>query len=217
MTLPLKDTSSRGQRRRSIGTVERRPSPLAGITLCVLTLSISACAGEPGFEIPTARFESEKYGFSVAYPDTMDLREYIPERTSIGFSAGDGFDAHVEVTVESDSTMTFESLVERAARNSCLADGPGTSIRCTDIERRGTIRAQSGERGEVLYLTLEMSEVPSGRVLETMPRGPYIAFDHSSQTGATTVLFVRAPITRQLRETNVDLVLNVARSLRIED
>lgn len=182
----------------------------------LVALSLAACRKEePGFEVPTARLEIEEYDFSVAYPDTLDVREYIPERTSIGFAMGDGFDARTEIALDSDSTLTYEALVEQATLNSCYADGPGISLRCIDIERRGTVRAETREEGEIFYMTMEVTE--DGRVTDTMPRGPYVAFDLSSRRGTPTVLFVRAPATRQLWETDVDLVLNIARSLRIED
>lgn len=187
------------------------------LILCLATWSLPGCQPEPGFEVSTARFESEPYGFSVSYPDTMDTRENVPERISIGFSAGDGFDPRVELAIASDSSMSYETLVKSAARDSCLADSPGVTVQCTEIESRGTIRADSRRQGEVLYLTIQMTEVAGGRVLESTRRGPYVAFDLSSRTGVPTVLFVRAPMTRQLGETDVDLVLNVARSLRIED
>jgi hypothetical protein len=178
----------------------------------------TGCRGESegGFEVPTARYVNTTYGFSIEYPDTMDIREYTPERISIGFAAGDGFDPHLEITVDTDSAASFNELVDRKARDSCAADGPGISINCTTIQRRGTLRAKSREKGDVLYLTLEISE-PGGAVMDSMPRGPYVAFELPTESDLPTVLFVRAATTRQLWETDVKLIENAARSLEIED
>lgn len=193
--------------------LSRRAGPLG---FFFLGLALSGCAEEEGgFEVPVARLEVEEYGFSVAYPDTFDIREYIPERISIGFAQGGGFDARAEIAVDSDSTLTYDALVEHATLNSCFADGPGISLQCIDIEHLETVRAETGEVGDILYMTMELTE--NGRVTDTMRRGPYVAFDLSAKMGTPTVLFVRAPITRQLWETDVELVLNTARSLRIED
>ena len=183
-----------------------------------LSLLLVGCRGERerGFDIPTEKYVSTTYGFSVDYPDTMDVREYIPDRVSIGFTAGDGFDARVEITVDTDSADSFDELMERKARDSCYADSPTTSLSCGTIQRRGRLRARSGERGEVLYLTLLVSE-PGGVVVDSMLRGPYVGFELPDSSDLPTVLFIRAPMTRQLYETDVELVTNVARSLEIQD
>jgi hypothetical protein len=189
--------------------------PPISATMLTLGISIAAgCKGKEGFDIPTAHYVSSTYGFSVAYPDTMDVREYVPERISIGFAAGDGFDARVEIAVESDSADSFESLLERKALDSCFADSPSISLSCTTIDHRGSVRAASREEGKVLYLTLLVTD-STGAAVDSMPRGPYIGFELPSAPARPTVLFVRAPMTRQLWETNVELVTNVARSLEI--
>lgn len=190
---------------------------LRAIPLMLGLALVSGCEAEDPFDTPTARYVSPTYGFSVAYPDTMDLREDTPERIMIGFSAGDGFDPHVEIVVESDTADSFESLVERKARDSCLAEGGGIFVRCTNVQRNGRLRAKSRDRGDVLYMTVEIAESTDGPAVESMARGPYIGFRLESEADTSRVLFVRAPLTRQLRETDVDLVTNVARSLEIED
>lgn len=198
--------------------VARWPRAVAAPVLFLGLAFLAGCGGEgnEGFEVPTARYVNSTYDFSIEYPDTMDVREYTPERISIGYAAGDGFDPHLEITIDTDSAASFDELVDRKARDSCAADGTTISISCTTIQRRGTLRAKSREKGDVLYLTLEVSE-PGGPVIDSMPRGPYVAFELPTESDLPTVLFVRASTTRQLWETDVELIENAARSLQIGD
>src|SRR5687767_12553226 len=94
----------------------------------LLLALISGCARGDGAETPHLEYVSSTYGYSVSYPDSLDLREFAPQDVAIGYSAGDAFDVRVELVVQTGTGEEFGQFAREQARAACADEAPGISI-----------------------------------------------------------------------------------------
>jgi hypothetical protein len=191
-----------------------RLAPVRPAAVLLLTLTTGCAEADPAEEWGL-EYTSPTYGYTVSYPDSMDLREFTPADVAIGYAAGDGFDVRIELAVESGvADGGFDEFVRERARLACAGEGPGISIRCTDVTSRGPLKSEGGLKGEILDLVLERAETPGGPAVERAPRGPFVAFDLTEPGDSLArVLFVRSPATLDPWHANEQVVLSIARSL----
>jgi hypothetical protein len=183
----------------------------------VLAALIAMGACRPGAEPGGgAEYLNDTYGYAVRYPEDLDLQEYSPGYTAIGRADHDGFDAAVELVMETAEGIDFGSFALDRALMACGPDGPETSLQCTAVTRREPFTSSGGVPGEVLYLRHEVTRSGTAEPIETDERGPFYTFDWSAKVadGTVGVLFVRAPVVLSSAQVDTVLVRQVAASLQ---
>lgn len=194
-------------------------------TLFAATLVLAGCpspAPEEAAHAELARYQSDTHGFSIQYPDTLDIRVYSPEHLDIGRMIADEFESEAQVGLYfslpgEPRPASFADFAHDRARMLCAADGPRLSLECTAVERASRFETEDGPRGEVFYLRHETLDVSTGEVVEVSGRGPFFALDLSLQVPDTefAVLLVHPPVVRDPAEVDAGLVRRIARSARL--
>lgn len=189
----------------------------ASVLLMVATLGCTRSASPPA---EPSRYVSGTYSFSFEYPDSLDLREYIPEAISIGRERGEGFDASVEVVVERGEGSDFEAFVLDRARLACAADGPDLSLSCGAATNRRPFTTAEGIAGTVYVLEHSTTRPGTGELLEAGEYGPVyvipLAADDAVDAGGYHALLVRAPVALGREEVDESLLRAVAESVRLD-
>lgn len=181
-----------------------------------LLLLCAACASAPPQTENLLHYSSLTYGFTFTYPDSFDLKEYIPEFVAIGRAEGERFTAAAEVVIEEGESGTFEDFVAWRAQVSCAADGPGTSLHCGAITAGEPFSTHDGEEGVAFHLEHRTTRPGTGELLERSTRGPYFALRLPQESTGPTyrAILIRAPATLTPQQTDKELIRGVAESLR---
>jgi len=191
----------------------------AAIRLLAIAALLAGCDGAAPPTGGQATYTSETYGYSFVYPDSLDVQEYTPEHVALGRrQVEDGFDAVVEAgvfTADGDSAVAFDDFVVDRARTLCAADGPRTSMRCTDVEQRTPFTTATGLTGEVFYLKHETVDIASGAIDSVSGRGPFFVFQLSANAPAAA-LIIRPPTNLAPDDVDSELVRQIANSIRID-
>jgi hypothetical protein len=185
-----------------------------GALTAALALLVIGC-GRGGPDSGSPPYESPGYGFVIDVPDTLVLREYLAEYVAIGRGDGGAFAVAVEIVVEAGVGADFEAAAVESARRGCVADGPGTSLECTEVEALQLFASVSGVPGIVFYLAHRTTRAGTDEVLAVGRRGPFFAFEGSrfdAPPGA--LVFVRAPVTLDPSDAEGALVRRIASSIR---
>jgi hypothetical protein len=126
--------------------------------------------------LPPQEYENTAYGFSFTYPPQYQLNEYTDRYIELQEPETGQAIAAVEVEL-SDSALpaaNYEDFVHASAENTCAADGPTGSIRCTGVTRSEEFTNAQGTKGEVFYL---QHEAVINAATTTREAGPYYAFN----------------------------------------
>lgn len=169
----------------------------------------------------SVEYSNPAYGYAFELADTFDVRVYSPEHMAVGRDTEDGFSAVLEAGVfvaEEGSPAAFEDFMADRARTVCAADGPGTSLRCTEIEQRMPFETETGLTGEVFHLKHEAVDEPTGTVSAVSGRGPFFVFNLSANvpTARHAVLLVRPPMSLEPAAVDSGFIRNFANTLRID-
>jgi hypothetical protein len=166
-------------------------------------------------------YTNEMYGYSIVYPDEVEVEEYTPEVISIGTrTLAGGFDSDVDVSVARSGGEggyeDFEAFAFERSRNFCAADGPSETIHCERIESRSLFTSTTGVLGEELYLTLVHENFSTG-ASSTTRFGPIYAFDMSDRVegSAFTALFIYEPLPSFIDSPDSVSVRDIAESLSL--
>lgn len=194
-----------------------RPSRIGGFLATLAWLAACSASDGAGGDA-TAMYESPRYGFSIEYPDTLDLREYDADHVAIGQASGEALEAVAEVALETGEGDRFEDFAVERARQACAADGPDLSLQCAEVEVLQPVTAAGGAEGIVFYLRHLATRPGTSEVVEAGGRGPFFAFDLSprEEGGAHRALFIRAPVILTPAEAEAELIRRIALSLRLE-
>lgn len=193
-----------------------------GLTPAGVFLLLAACAPTPPAAESGGQYTSAVYSFTVEYPDSFDLREYIPEFVAIGRAEGEGFRAAVELSVEmgetegADADTSFEQFVIERARVSCAADGPGMSLQCGDVIQRQPFSTRSGEPGIAFHLEHLTTRPGTAEVLDRDTRGPFfaLALSPADREAEHAVLIIRPAVTLSPEQVDGALIRAIAESVR---
>lgn len=197
------------------------PIVLILLGAAVLGVLISACMPAPLGVAARATYHNPEYGFAFSYPETLNLRVYSAEHVALGQAGEDEFAALAEAgvfTAIQGAFASFEAFVIDRARATCAADGPGISLRCTDVQQLVPFETSTGLVGEVFYLAHETVDVASNQVISQSGRGPFFAFNLSANLPGVqyAVLLIRPPATLEPAEVDSELLRSVAGSVRID-
>jgi hypothetical protein len=163
----------------------------------------------------TLPYENAAYGYSLSYPDTLQVKEYTPEDTVFGNIAGDSVDGVAEarvMTVEGNSGEQFTEALARQLENLCAADGPTGSFSCTGVETSEPFTTTAGVNGTKLYLRGEMKDFATGSTTG-VSKGPYYAFVLKTSASASQVLVLHAPLNKSAAESDAPTIEAIAKSL----
>lgn len=193
-----------------------RSVPTALLTL----VAAYACSSSDADRQDTSSYVSERYGFSFAFPDSLDLREYIPESISVGRADGEAFDARAEVVVERGDGDDFESFVLERARVACAADGPDRSLSCGRGTEQQPFTTAEGVAGTVYWLEHRTTRPGTGEVLELGDYGPIYMVElpgnQAPEAATHLALIVRAPVALSPEEVDESLIREIAESIRVD-
>jgi hypothetical protein len=207
-----------------LGTAARRAARAVerALPAALLCLAVGACAerapsGEPEEEEYVARYDSQEYGFSIAYPDTLDRREYSAEHLAVGRTDEEGFAEVVTLDVHSGTHDRFETFAADAARLSCATVGPDIALECTEVEALQPFTSRAGARGSVLYLRHVASRTATGEIVEAGGRGPFFAFElpAGGSPGDYRALVIGPAPVLSAAAMDTALVRTIAESLRL--
>ena len=168
-------------------------------------------------EATAKTYENSLHGFSLAYPEELNILEYTPEIATIGTLTEGGIDGVVDIRVETIEGQPDESLTEAAARQLsllCAADGPTQSFTCTGLKSAVPFVTISGTTGFKIFLHGELTDFTTGSVTE-IDKGPYLAFVLSTSATATKVLVIHPPLNQSAEEANRESIESIAKTVRI--
>jgi len=191
------------------------------VLLLAAGVLLAGCDSAPAPAVSLLEVTNPAYGYAFRYPDTLDFHVYTPDDVALGRETEDGFTAVLEAGVfkaEDDSPAAYEDFVADRARTLCAADGPGTSLRCTDVQQRVPFETETGLTGDVFYLKHETVDVASGTVSAQSGRGPFFVFNLSANvpTARHAVLIIRPPVTLEPDAIDSEWVRRVASRVRID-
>lgn len=171
--------------------------------------------------LPDQQYVSATYGFSFTYPPQYRLNEYTSRYIELQDPATGAALASVEIELADPiiTPPTYEEFAHMSAANTCAADGPTGSIRCTDVSRSEAFAASEGTVGEVFYLNYVA--VIDGTTT-TRESGPYYMFDISAHAPEAPYAAVLVRIAHAAEESpsydeGAALAHQIAASLRILD
>ncbi len=129
----------------------------------------------------SAVYESEEYGYSYTYDDSLQLNVFTPEYQTLEDTATQEPNELVQIAVEHagimDEAESFDAYAMERAKVYCAADGPGGSLYCTRVTRSDPFTTNTGLLGVVFYL--EMVHERRGESTTTREAGPFYAFNIS--------------------------------------
>ncbi len=162
-------------------------------------------------------YKNDQYGYSVEYPENLDVKVYLPENVVFGRVEGDIVDGVAEARVIDIKGSEGEDFVKAASKelqNLCAADGPNESYSCTGVKGLQPFKTKSGLNGFVLYLDGEIVNLQS-KVKTSRGKGPYFVFTTKSSATGSRVVVVHPPLNKFADETNAEVVRSIAQSLTL--
>lgn len=168
-------------------------------------------------EVPKTAYENTTNGYSLSYPESLQILEYTPEIASIGHLIEGGIESVVDIRVETIEGKPGESFTDAAVRelaSLCAADGPTSSFSCTGVDRVSPFVSDAGANGFELYLTGDLKNLETG-VGTPVEKGPYYAFVLGTSASATKILVVHAPLAQSAEEADAMAIRAIAKTVRI--
>lgn len=164
--------------------------------------------GEPTDPVErTLAYANPVYGYAFEYAPGLALVEFIPEYQTIEDQSRAEPNELVHISVEEldlddvqlEEYESAEDFAKARAVNYCAADGPGGSMRCTQVTRAENFTTATGLTGEVFYLAFVHETFASGDTpasTTTREAGPFYAFNISTDapgSGYRVLIFRPAP------------------------
>jgi len=216
-TIARKRTRQGGDGRLGARAPGRRRTARTLLSALALPALAGACVEREGRR--PGVYVSESYGFEIAFPDTLDVREFTPRYLALGRSDGDAFRAAVEVVLETGEAESFEAFAFERARSACSVEGPDLSTACLDAHRVQPFQTASGVSGTSFFLRHVTTRARTAELVAEGLRGPFVVFDLSPARplpeGLHVVLFVRAPVVLAPGASDPELVRSGAGSLQL--
>jgi hypothetical protein len=173
-------------------------------------------------ELALEEYHNVAYGYTVRFPDTLQVHVYAAEHLVLGSALNDVFDASVQLgrtpaRPDEPRPASCEAFAEQQARLLCAADGPGMTARCTDVIARSRFRTNEGLEGVVFRLRHEVVSLPDYELIEESSRGPFHALDLSQQVPNAwfATLLVHPPMIVPPDRVDEQLLRDVARGVRL--
>ena len=135
-------------------------------------------------------YRNGRYGFEIKYPLDYTLKEVSIDYILLRRTEDEKNEWLVSVTVKhnrlgvNDSKLTFKEFAEKLAINSCPADGPNRSIKCTGITEMKSFVNKNEINGYEIYLNETTEYFPSNKISNRV-KGPIFAMNISKQTNNT--------------------------------
>jgi hypothetical protein len=200
---------------------------LALASIAVLAVGIAFAMhrgnqGAPAEPAPAAvkTYENAAYGYSLSYPATLDIQEYLPEDVVFGHIDGDMVEGVAEarvVTVEGKPGRSFAEAAADQFKNLCAADGPTGSLSCVGLKSADPFTTDTGVSGWRIVLIGEMTRFGAGTTTTTQfDKGPYYAFVATTSALATSAIVIHAPLNQSLAEADTATIEAIAKSLAFE-
>jgi hypothetical protein len=170
-------------------------------------------------DVVAQRYISDFYGFSFDYPTRYHIREYLPERISIGQIVQDGFIDDALVSIEAGGEEGYgsydEYLFDRT-RQYCAADSPVVTISCDQIEQRQPFTTNSGLTGDAFYLRRVEQSIQTGQSTTTS-YGPLFAFNITPNTQHPyAALIIHPPLASTAADTVAPFIQIIAETVTIQ-
>jgi hypothetical protein len=196
---------------------------LALVSIAVLAAGIALAMHRhaPAEPAPAAvkTYANGTYGYSLSYPATLDVQEYLPEDVVFGHIDGDMVEGVAEarvVTVEGEPGKSFAEAAADQFKNLCAADGPTGSLSCVGLKSADPFTTDSGVSGWRIVLIGEMTRFGTGTTTTTVfDKGPFYAFVATTSASATSAVVIHAPLNQSLEEADTATIEDIARSLTL--
>ncbi len=185
------------------------------IALILIAGAVTFFAWNTGDHLKT--YKNTVHGYSLSYPDDLDVREYGDDNAVFGVISPDMVEGRAEITVlnvQGEAGQTPQDAVAEQLKNSCAADGPEASFSCTTVLSTEPYTTVLGEQGFVLILKGELKDLKTGTV-QQIPKGPYYVLTLASSATISKVLVVQPPLNQSTAEADVLLVQSIAQSVRL--
>lgn len=153
--------------------------------------------------------------YELTYPNSLEVKEYTDDITTIGVITNDAVDGRADVrvvTAQGEAGQTMEDAVADQLKNLCAADGPTASLSCTSTISTEPFATDNGEAGFVLMLNAELKNLKTGTV-ESIPYGPYYVVPLATSATISRVLVVMPPLNLSAREAHAALIKAMAQSV----
>jgi hypothetical protein len=128
-------------------------------------------------------YTSETYGFSFAYPNRYEHREYAPEAIAIGTGVGWNFTSLAEVRLyrsPGDAIYAdFDAFVLASVKSICAAVIPAGTVSCDRMLRREAFVTDTDVSGMFFFVERSYRDPATGTQRQE-EFGPIIAFDISA-------------------------------------
>lgn len=172
---------------------------------------------EPAAPQHTQSYTNTANGYSLSYPDTLQVKEYTADNAVFGHVTEDAVDGVAEARVmilAGRSGDTFQQTLAKQLEILCAADGPRTSFSCTSIQRAEPFATEAGAQGLLLYLHGESKDLRSGTIT-VIDKGPYFALTLQSGATVSKVLVIHAPLNQSAAEADTATIQSIARSVHL--
>lgn len=192
-----------------------------GKTLSALAVLLIISVGIALFVWSSANesvYENSVHGYSLVYPDTLDIREYGDENAVIGTIEPDMVQGRAEIrilNVQGEAGQSLHQAVVEQLKNLCAADGPSASFSCTGIISTEPFTTMYGEQGFVLVLKGELKNLETGET-EIIPKGPHYVLTIASSAMISKVLVIHPPLNQAQTDADTETIRSIAESVRLK-
>ncbi len=171
------------------------------VALVALALGFRNAEREDLREEPKGKdvYTSGIYGFSFAYPNRYEHREYAPEAIAIGTGVGWNFRSLAEVRLyqsnDDASYSDFDAFVLASIQSTCAAVVPAGTVSCDHMLRREAFATDTDVNGTFFFVGRSYHDPTTGLQGEE-EFGPIIAFDisHHLQRMTTSMKATSTPL-----------------------
>jgi len=165
--------------------------------------------------LETKTYTSAVHGFSLSYPSSLSVREYLPENIVFGISDGETMEGVVEarvITMAGTPGQTFIEAIAEQLKMLCAADGPTGTFSCTGIESIQPFVTTANEQGHTLYLNGALTIFATNQTT-SVQKGPYVILPLETTAMTDTVLVIHPPLNQNTAEANLSTIDSVAKSV----
>ncbi len=163
----------------------------------------------------TLSYTNTDHGYSLTYPSTLSILEYMDDMAAIGTLIEGGIDSAAEIrtlVVEGEPGEAFADAAAKDLAVLCDADGSTTSFSCTGIERITAFLSTANVVGFEMYLKGEFRDLATNTVTN-VEKGPYYVFALATNASATKVLVIHAPLNKTGAEADTATIKAIAASV----
>lgn len=162
----------------------------------------------------TLPYTNAANGYSVAYPNTLEVKEYMPDQVVFGHITNQTVEGVAEarvMVIEGRYQETFQQTLANELEKLCAADGPNGSFYCDSIQSAQPFITTADTQGLLLYLAGHQKS-SNGSVTDVV-KGPYFAITLKSGTTASKVLVIQAPLNKSAAEADISVIQSIAKSV----